>query len=170
MPRMRKAVFPGSFDPLTLGHTDIVRRALTLFDQVVVAVLENSAKQSLFSAAARCKMIEEEFADCQGKVVVSRFSGLLVDFIAQAETNAVVRGLRAVSDYDYETQMALMNRRLRPGLETVFLVTREEYSFISSSMVKQVASMGGDVSSFVPAHVAKALRRVIGRRGKRGRR
>jgi pantetheine-phosphate adenylyltransferase len=155
------AIFPGSFDPLTNGHIDIATRALALFDRVVIAVLSNPEKHLLFSVEERIALLKSELASDQERVHITSFSGLLVDFASSVGARVIVRGLRAVSDYDYEAQMALMNRSLSQDIETVFLVTREENSYISSSLVKQVAAMGGDVSRFVPARVARALREKI---------
>ena len=157
----RIAIFPGSFDPLTHGHSDIIRRSLDIFDRVIVAVLLNSQKNTLFSIEERLSLIRDEFEDLGGRIEVTSFSGLLVDFAKTVRSKVIVRGLRAVSDYDYEAQMALMNKNLWGEVETIFLVTREEYSYISSSLVKQVASMGGDVSRFVSPRVARALRKKI---------
>jgi pantetheine-phosphate adenylyltransferase len=152
-----QVVFPGSFDPFTRGHNDIVRRALTLFSTVTVAVLAHPQKVGLFSVDERIKLIEAEFVDCADRVRVMSFSGLLVDFAQKIGARVVIRGLRAVSDYDYETQMALMNKSLNGDIETLFLVAREENSYISSTIVKQVAMMGGDVSRFVSPFVLQAL-------------
>jgi len=158
-PGRESAIFPGSFDPLTNGHSDIIRRSLTIFSRVTVAVLSNPNKNTLFSVEERLELLEEEFSDCDDKVIVASFSGLLVDYAATIGANIIIRGLRAVSDYDYEAQMALMNKSLSENIETLFLVTREENSYISSSLVKQIASMNGDVSKFVPKAVARALTR-----------
>ncbi len=156
-----RAIFPGSFDPLTCGHSDIVRRSASLFGHIVVAVLSNPEKKLLFSEEERVRLIQEELKDLGQRVSVKSFSGLLVDFARSESCSVIVRGLRAVSDYDYEAQMALMNKRLCDDIETVFLVTREENSYVSSSLVKQVALMGGDVSQFVSPNVLKALRRRL---------
>lgn len=154
---MKTAVFPGSFDPLTNGHVDIVHRSLTIFDRVVVGVLANSSKQPLFTVEERIELIEAQFQPLGERVVVRSFSGLLVDFVATVGTTLVVRGLRAISDYDYEAQMALMNKNLDDRVETFFLMAREENSYVSSSLVKQVAPLGGDVSKLVPPVVRIAL-------------
>ena len=151
------AIVPGSFDPLTNGHVDVIQRALRIFDSLIVAVLSNSGKDCLFSVEERLQMIRETFAQETERIQVKTFSGLLADFAREENAGVIIRGLRAVSDYDYEVQMALMNRSLNPELETVFLVTRRRNSFISSSMVKQVAALGGDVSNMVPPPVAEAL-------------
>jgi len=154
----RIAIFPGSFDPLTKGHCDVVRRSLNLFDTVVVGVLHNPNKSTLFSVAERIALIEAEFADCKGRVIGDSFSGLLVDFVHKVSGKAIIRGLRAISDYDYEAQMALMNKNMAPDIETVFLMTSSDYSYVSSSLARQVAQFGGDVSPLVTNHVAKALK------------
>lgn len=159
MPRSKLiAVFPGSFDPLTFGHTDIVRRALKIFDNVVIAVLENPSKATLFSAAERVKLITEEFSDCGSTVSVESFSGLLADFAKRKNSSVIIRGLRAVSDYDYEAQMALTNKSLADELETLFMMTSATNSYISSSLVRQIALFGGKVSHLVPEKVALALK------------
>ncbi len=160
------AIFPGSFDPLTNGHSDIIHRALSIFETVIVGVLSNVTKESLFSARERIALIRGEFAAYGTRVKVESFSGLLADFAAAKGVHLVVRGLRAVSDYDYEVQLALMNRSLKGQIETLFLVTREQNSFISSTLVKQVASMGGDVSAYVSPRVAQALRKRFKKRKK----
>jgi len=152
----RIALYPGSFDPLTNGHLDILSRARRLADKVVVAILENDAKTPLFSVAERIEMIREIVRDDPATPVRS-FSGLLVDFAKDSGATLIVRGLRAVSDYEYELQMALMNRRLTPSIETVFLMAKEEYSYVSSRLVKEVARLGGDVSGLVPESVRKRL-------------
>jgi pantetheine-phosphate adenylyltransferase len=160
MPRttgISTAVFPGSFDPVTNGHTDIIHRALDMFDQIVVAIAPNPAKNTLFTPEERVALIREEFVASADRVRVESFPGLLVDFVRGCGARVIIRGLRAVSDYEYEAQMALMNRRLAPDIETYFLMGSEMVSYISSSVVKQVASFGGDVSTFVPANVNRAL-------------
>jgi len=152
----RVALYAGSFDPLTNGHLDILSRARRLADRVVLAILENDAKKPLFSVEERLAMIREIVGD-DPSVPVRSFSGLLVDFAKQSGATLIVRGLRAVSDYEYELQMALMNRRLAPGIETVFLMAKEEYSYVSSRLVKEVARLRGDLSGLVPAPVLKRL-------------
>jgi pantetheine-phosphate adenylyltransferase len=151
------AVVPGSFDPLTNGHVDIIERSLNIFDRVVVGVLNNQSKQSLFGEAERVALLEQQFARYRGKISVVSFSGLLVEFVKSVKSRVVVRGLRAISDFDYEAQMSLINRMLDPGIETFFLTAREEHAYISSTIVKQVAMLGGDVSDMVPPLVARAL-------------
>lgn len=153
----KRAIFAGSFDPFTRGHADIVRRALEIFDQVVVAVLAHSSKEPLFTVSEREDLIRGEFADDRDRVAVKSFSGLLVDFAKHEDARVLVRGLRAISDYDYEAQMALMNKSLWEEVETVFFFARAENSYISSTMVKQVASLGGDVGRYVSPPVARAL-------------
>lgn len=150
-------VFPGSFDPLTNGHVDIVERALTLFDRVVIAVLENPTKKELFTAEERLGLIRAHFSGREDRVQGEVFSGLLVDFLTSQGTTTIIRGLRAISDFDYEAQMALMNKSLSSDVETVFLMAREENSYVSSSLVKQVAPHGGDVSKLVPQVVSVEL-------------
>lgn len=153
---MRRAVCPGSFDPVTNGHLDIVKRASNLFDEVVVAVLINKKKQGMFTVDERIELLEEVTAEFPN-VVVDSFHGLLVDFCAEREIHAIVKGLRAVSDFDYELQMAQMNFQLS-GVDTVFVSTSPHYSFLSSSLVKEVATYGGDVSNLLPGVVNDRLR------------
>jgi pantetheine-phosphate adenylyltransferase len=154
---MRIAVYPGSFDPMTNGHVDLVRRGCHIFDRVLVAVLCNTEKAPLFSVDERIRMTRDVFKR-ESKVKVKAFSGLLVDFLRSEKTNIVLRGLRVVSDFEYEFQMALMNRRLDPEVETVFLTPKEELSYLSSRLVKEVHRLGGDVSPLVPPLVYRALR------------
>ncbi|MEI2621541.1 MAG: pantetheine-phosphate adenylyltransferase [Candidatus Nanopelagicales bacterium] len=156
---MRRAVCPGSFDPVTNGHLDIIRRASKLFDEVVVAVLINKKKQSMFTVDERIELLQEVTADCPN-VRVDAFHGLLVDFCATNEIQAIVKGLRAVSDFDYELQMAQMNYQLS-GVDTVFVSTNPLYSFLSSSLVKEVATYGGDVSGLLPGVVFDRLRERV---------
>ncbi|MEY2598744.1 MAG: Phosphopantetheine adenylyltransferase [Verrucomicrobiota bacterium] len=153
---MVRALYPGSFDPVTNGHLDVLRRAARLFDEVLVAVAHNDSKHPLFSTATRITLLEESTRDLPN-VRVTSFDGLLVDFARQQQVHALIRGLRAVSDFEYEFQMALMNRSLEPRLETLFLAPSEEYSYLSSRMVKEVSRLGGDVSRFVPDSVRAAL-------------
>jgi len=166
---IRRAVFPGSFDPITKGHGDIVRRALTLFDELVVGVLHNPSKTTLFSVEERIALIEREFADCGKKVIATSFSGLLVDFVHTVKGCAIIRGLRAISDYDYEAQMALMNKNLASDVETIFLMTSEKHSYVSSSLARQVGQFGGDVSALVSPQVEKALKAKFGGKVRVGR-
>lgn len=155
---MRIALYPGSFDPITYGHLDVLRRARRLFDELIVAVVENPRKTSLFSAEERKELVEAALRE-EGirDVRVVTYAGLLVDCAKELGAVAVVRGLRATSDFDYEFQFALTNRDLDSDIESVFLMTAGQYSFLSSSLVKEIARYGGDVRKFVPACVAKAL-------------
>jgi pantetheine-phosphate adenylyltransferase len=157
MARERTAIYPGSFDPLTLGHVDIIARGSALFDRIVVAVLKNIDKQPLFSVEERMEMIRETFADREN-VEADSFSGLLVDYAVSRGAAAIVRGIRAISDFEYEFQMALMNRRLAPSLETVFMMPAEEYSYVSSRLIKEVALLGGSVTGLVPPGVEARLK------------
>ena len=161
---LRTAVFPGSFDPITNGHVDIVRRALRLFDGIVVAVLQNASKQPHFTPEERVALIREVFAGDAG-VEVDTFDGLLVDYVQRKQATAIVRGLRAISDFEYEMQMAHMNRHLSPTVETVFLMPDETNSFLSSRLVKEVFSLGGDVAAFVPPAVERRLQQTRGATG-----
>ncbi len=154
----RKGVFPGTFDPFTRGHNDIVRRSLKIFDEVIVAVLVNLDKETLFSVGERLDLIARELGDLGDRVKVASFSGLLVDFARQSGATAIIRGLRAISDYDYEAQMALMNRSLCEEIETIFLISREENSYISSSLVKQVATLGGAVTNLLSPLMEQAVK------------
>ncbi len=156
----RTAVYPGTFDPPTNGHVDLIRRGCHIFDRVLVAVLIDTEKAPLFTVEERLAMIRSVFRR-EPKVVVKSFRGLLVDFMRKEHARIVVRGLRAVSDFEHEFQMALMNRRLGPQVETLFLTPKEELSYTSSRLVKQVHQLGGDVSSLVPAVVQRALDRKI---------
>ena len=155
---MRCAIYPGSFDPVTNGHLDVIERARKLFDEVVVAVAHNDEKQPLFSLKDRLDLLRETAGKIDN-VRIAEFEGLLVEFARKEEAGAVIRGLRAVSDFEFEFQMALMNRKLDAEVETIFLMPKEEYTYLSSRIVKEIARLGGDVSGFVPACVAKALRR-----------
>lgn len=152
-----KAIYPGTFDPPTNGHVDLIQRGSKLFDHLVVAVLNNPVKDPLFTVSERVEMLEEATRTL-GNVSVARFNGLMVDFAREQGASAVLRGIRAISDYEYEFQMALMNRRLAPEVETVFLQPAGRYSFVSSRMVKEVFSFGGDVTGLVPPNVLKRLR------------
>lgn len=157
---MKTAVYPGSFDPITNGHLDIVKRGLGIFDRIIVAVLHNPAKKSLFSVAERIEMIEQSLANLPGASADS-FDGLLIDYAAQKKAAAVLRGLRAVSDFDYEFQLALMNRRLNRDVQTIFLMTGLRWIFTSSSIIKEAASFGGDVSGMVPPIVEQQLKKKM---------
>ena len=152
-----KAIYPGSFDPLTNGHLDLIARAAKIFDHLVVAILRNSQKNPLFSVEERVAMLSEGTAEF-GNVSVSTFDGLLVDFAREQRAHAVVRGIRAISDYEYEFQMALMNRRLSPDVETIFLMPDAKYSFVSSRLVKEVYRLGGSVDGLVPKFVIERMK------------
>ena len=158
---LRTAIFPGSFDPITNGHVDLIRRALRLFDRIVVAVLQNASKQPHFTPEERVAIIREVFAGDAG-VEVDAFDGLLVEYATRRGAAAIVRGLRAVSDFEYEMQMAHMNRHLSPTLETVFLMPDAAHTFLSSRLVKEVFSLGGDVGAFVPPAVERRLQQARG--------
>jgi len=159
----RIAVCPGSFDPIHNGHIDIIERCRPLYDEVVVAVLYNEGKNPLFTPAERVEMIEELTREWDD-VRVESFSGLLVHFMEEIGARVVVRGLRAVTDFEYEFQMAMMNRRLNPGVETVFMTPREDYSFVASRLVKEVFSLGGDVTGLVPDLVLERLEQRLNHR------
>jgi len=151
------AIYPGSFDPITNGHVDIIERGLEVFDRVVVAVLKNPKKRPLFATKERVRMIQDIFAS-KKEVEVRAFDGLLVDFARAQGTRVVIRGLRAVSDFEYEFQMALMNRSLAPDIETFFMMPSVNYTFLSSNVVREVAGLGGSVEDLVPGPVARKLR------------
>jgi pantetheine-phosphate adenylyltransferase len=154
------AIYPGSFDPITNGHVDIVERGLKVFDRVVVAVLKNPKKRPLFTTKERVKMIQEIFA-ANRRIEVRAFDGLLVDFARAQKTRVVIRGLRAISDFEYEFQMALMNRSLAPDIETFFMMPSVNYSFLSSNLVREVAGLGGSVEGLVPGLVERKLRAKV---------
>ena len=154
---MKRAIYPGSFDPVTFGHIDVIGRALRLFDEVVVAVAPSEGKSPLFSTEERIALIKASLPG-ETRLKVKQMDGLLVDFVKTEQAAVIVRGLRAVSDFEFEFQMALMNRRLAPEVETIFLMPKEDYSYISSRIVKEVARLGGDVSGVVPVPVGVALR------------
>lgn len=159
---MTTAIYPGSFDPITFGHLDVMERAARLFDRLLIAVAHNDEKKPLFTAAQRMKLIEDSIVPHANVEIVS-FDGLLVDFARKSGATAVVRGLRAVTDFEYEFQMALMNKTLSPELETVFLTSREAFTYLSSRVIKEVARLGGDITKFVPPPVAAALREALNR-------
>jgi pantetheine-phosphate adenylyltransferase len=156
-PRPRVAVYPGSFDPLTNGHVDIILRGARLFDRIIVAILRNAEKQPLFTGDERVQTAREVFREYPN-VEVDTFDGLLVDYVHLKQATAIVRGLRAVSDFEYELQMALMNRRLGPEIETVFMMPAEQYTYVSSRLVKEVFALGGPVTGLVPEIVEYRLR------------
>lgn len=157
---MAIAIFPGSFDPITNGHVDLVERGLKMFDKVIVSVLVNPNKTPLFTVAERSAIIRRCFPS--ERVVVDSFRGLLVDFAREKGAKVIMRGLRAVTDFEYELQMAMMNRELFPELETVFLTPQTVYSYLSSKLVREVANLKGDISKFVPPHVEVALKEKFG--------
>ena len=162
----RLAVYPGSFDPLTNGHVDIISRGAALFDRIVVAILVNPEKRALFTLEERVEIASEVFADFEG-VEIDTFDGLLVDYARRRDASVIVRGLRAISDFEYEMQMALMNRKLNPELETVFMMPAETFTYLSSRLVKEVFSLGGTVDEFVPPCVVSRLQRKQPKRGLR---
>ena len=157
-PAGKVAVYPGTFDPITMGHIDIIDRALEIFDQVIIAVAKNPAKTPVFSLEHRLQMIHDTYHDNDQKIIIDSVEGLLVDYAYRKGAKAIIRGLRAVSDFDHEFQMALMNRRLERDVETVFFMTAFRWIYISSSIIKDVARHGGDVSGLVPDHVCEQLR------------
>ena len=159
---MRRAIYPGSFDPVTNGHLDVIERARKLFDEVVVAVAHNDQKQPYFTLKERLAFLSEVTASLNG-VKVLPLDGLLVEFAVQQNAHAIVRGLRAVSDFEFEFQMALMNRKLEATVETIFLMPKEEYTYLSSRIVKEIARLGGDVAQFVPACVVQGFSRKLER-------
>ena len=150
------ALYPGTFDPITLGHVDIVKRAVGLFQNLMVAVADNPEKQTLFSVEERIELLRESLKDVE-HITITSFDGLTAGFAKSIGAVAIIRGLRAVSDFEFEFQMALMNRKLEPDVEAVFLMPKDKYSFISSSLVKDIAKRGGDISAFVPPAVVEAL-------------
>jgi pantetheine-phosphate adenylyltransferase len=152
----RHCIYPGTFDPITYGHVDVLSRAAKLFDRVTVAIAENAGKGPLFTAAQRLEMVRPSVAHLPN-VAVTTFGGLLVEFCMAQKADAIIRGLRALSDFEFEFNMALMNRHLQPQLETIFVMPNEQFSYTSSTLVKQVARYGGDVRHFVPPNVAEAL-------------
>jgi pantetheine-phosphate adenylyltransferase len=159
---MRRAIYPGSFDPVTNGHLDVIERGRKLFDEVIVAVAYNEEKKALFSLQERLQLLEQSIGKVDN-VRIAQFDGLLVDFAVAQQASAVIRGLRAVSDFEFEFQMALMNRKLETAVETIFLMPKEEYTYLSSRIIKEIARLAGDVSSFVPPAVVKALKRKFSR-------
>ena len=154
---LRRIIYPGTFDPITNGHIDLVGRALHLFDEVVLAIAADSRKKTIFTLEERQAMAERALVDFGAKVRVTAFRGLLVDYVQSENSRTILRGLRAVSDFEFEFQMALMNRKLNDSVETLFLMPRGAYTYLSSTLIKEIARLGGDVSSFVPPLVAKAM-------------
>ena len=159
---MATAFYPGTFDPVTLGHVDLIRRAAKLFDEVIVGVAGNRDKSPLFTLEERVALLEQVVSGMENVRVIG-FNNLLIDCVREQNADTILRGLRAVSDFEYEFQLAAMNRHLDPGIETTFLTPAESYAFLSSTLIKEVASLGGDVSEFVPQQVMKALERVYGK-------
>ena len=157
---MRTAIYPGSFDPLTNGHLDVVQRAAKLFDRVVVAVAENEGKNPLFTLNERLALVKKSIVHLPN-VEADSFDCLLVEYVVSRKAQAIVRGLRAISDFEFEFQLALMNRKLNENIETIFMMPKDTYTFLSSRIVKEIARLGGDVGSFVPAHVQTALTKKI---------
>ena len=157
---MQRAVYPGTFDPMTMGHVDLVKRASKLFDSVIIAIASSDSKKPMFSLEERIEIGNKIFAD-DPKVEVVGFSGLLVNFAKENDANILIRGLRVVADFEYEFQLAIMNRAMSPDIESVFLTPKEEYSYISSSLVKEIATMGGDVTRFVDPVTLEALNQKI---------
>ncbi|MGQ0543134.1 MAG: pantetheine-phosphate adenylyltransferase [Blastocatellia bacterium] len=161
---MRRAIFPGSFDPLTNGHLDVIKRSAPLFDEMIIAVLNNPDKHPMFSVEERCSMIKEILPELNGfdcRLIVDSFSGLTAEFAKKRGASAIVRGIRAVSDYEYELRMALMNRKLEPTIETVFLMADEEFSYVSSTLMKQVFELGGRVEGLIPPSVEAKMREKL---------
>jgi pantetheine-phosphate adenylyltransferase len=156
----RTAIYPGTFDPFTNGHLDLVKRGLRIFDHLIVAVAPSPKKNPLFSTEERLSLIRETLRGYK-RVSVEMFDGLLVDYVRERKGAAIIRGLRAVSDFEYELQMALMNRRLSSDIETVFMMPSEEYSYLTATIVKEIASLGGSVRGLVPRHVERALKRTV---------
>jgi pantetheine-phosphate adenylyltransferase len=159
---MRTAIYPGSFDPLTNGHLDVVHRATKLFDRVIVAVAKSDSKHPLFTLEERLQMVARSVRQLSN-VEADSFHGLLIEYVERRAAHAVIRGLRAVSDFEFEFQLALMNRKLNERIETIFMMPKDTYTFLSSRIVKEIASLGGDVSAFVPAHVRTALAHKLSR-------
>ena len=160
MTEMRTAIYPGSFDPLTNGHLDVIQRAAKLFDRVIVAVADNDSKHPLFTMSERLALVKTAVKGLP-RVEADSFNGLLMDYAESRKAQAVLRGLRAVSDFEFEFQLALMNRKLNERIEAIFMMPKDAYTFLSSRIVKEIARLGGDVSSFVPAHIEAALKQKL---------
>lgn len=164
---MRRAIYPGSFDPVTNGHLDIIERGCKLFDEIIISILVNPEKKPFFTIEERLDMLADVVADINKSgctVRIDSFGGLLVSYAVAQEANAIVRGIRAISDYEYELQMALMNRRLQPGIETVFMMPAETYSYVSSRLVKEVFQLGGTITGLVPPLVEKRMKEKLDQR------
>jgi pantetheine-phosphate adenylyltransferase len=162
---MRRAIYPGSFDPLTNGHLDIIERGCKLFDEIIIAILVNPEKKPFFTIEERREMLEQvirEISHGSCRLLVEDFRGLLVDYAVERQADAIVRGIRAISDYEYELQMALMNRRLEPRIETVFMMPAEAYSYVSSRLVKEIFLLGGKIDGLVPSSVQALMKRKHG--------
>ena len=164
---MRRAIYPGSFDPVTNGHLDIIERGCKLFDEIIISILVNPEKKPFFTIEERLDMLADVVADISKggcTVRIDSFGGLLVNYAVAQKANAIVRGIRAISDYEYELQMALMNRRLQPGIETVFMMPAETYSYVSSRLVKEVFQLGGTITGLVPPLVEKRMKEKLDQR------
>ncbi|MFH1406767.1 MAG: pantetheine-phosphate adenylyltransferase [Candidatus Omnitrophota bacterium] len=155
---MKLAIYPGTFDPITYGHVDLIKRALKIFDKVIVAVARNHQKNPLFSLEERLKLVKDTLNDLRGVEIVS-FDGLAVDFVRSQATNVMIRGLRMISDFEYEFQMALTNRKLADDIETIFMMPSESYAYLSSKLIKEAASLGADLGNFIPPSVEEALKK-----------
>jgi pantetheine-phosphate adenylyltransferase len=155
---MIKAIYPGSFDPITNGHLDIIKRAMNIFDKVIVVIAENSKKKSFFSIEEKKDMINNVVKNLRG-IEVQSFDGLLIDCVRSNKANVILRGMRAISDFEYESQFALINKKMAPEIETIFMVTSTKYSYLNSSIVKEIASLNGCISELVPAYVARQLKK-----------
>jgi pantetheine-phosphate adenylyltransferase len=162
---MRTVIYPGSFDPITNGHLDVIQRAAKLFDRVIVAIAKNESKHPLFSLAERGDLVSRSVQELTN-VETDTFTGLLIEYVERQAGHAIIRGLRAVSDFEFEFQLALINRKLNERIETIFMMPKDTYTFLSSRIVKEVASLGGDVGAFVPPHVKSALSAKIAKRRK----
>ncbi len=162
---MKRAIYPGTFDPITYGHLDILNRAIKLFDEIIITIAVNPGKEPLFSLDERRKLIDKTLETHSNKtqIKIEGFDGLLVNFAMEKNASAIIRGLRAVSDFEYEFQMALMNRRLSDGISTVFMMPHEKYTYLNSTIVKEVARLGGNISNFVPPEVEQALLKKFNR-------